>query len=133
MQGFPGKVRQVAWSDAVTAAGSPLVAAACAEGITVWQREKRTGGGWRSQVLQHHRDRVNAISFQPQTLQLASAGEDGVIGLWQGGKTLAQTLKLPQGGCSTLAWHPQGESLAVGGTTGEIVRWQRVIKAKGFG
>lgn len=134
MQGFPGKVRQIAWSQPLTASGSPLVAAACVEGITVWEREPTPKRGWRSRVLQHHRQRVNGIAFQPQSLQLASAGEDGIICLWQQGKTLAQTLKFPQGGCSTLAWNPQGHRLAVAGTQGDLVLWQlSSTQAKGFG
>ena len=62
MQGFPGKVRQVAWSGLLTKSGSPLIAAACLDAITVWEREASSGGGWKSRVLQHHRERVNAIS-----------------------------------------------------------------------
>ncbi|MGP1385751.1 MAG: WD40 repeat domain-containing protein [Thainema sp.] len=134
MQGFPGKVRQTAWSQPVTISGSPLIAAACMDGVTVWEREQEAGG-WQSRVLQHHRERVNAIAFQPHSLLLAAAGQDGIITLWQNGKTLAQTLKLPSGGCSTLAWHPAGDELAVAGTNGDIVVWQPKVKerAKGFG
>lgn len=130
MQGFPGKVRQLAWSIPITKSGAPLVAAACVEGITVWERDSRSGKGWRSQVLQHHQERVNGIAFQPNTLLLASAGQDGTIALWDQGKTLTQTLKFPQGGCSVLAWHPVEPGFAVAGTQGDIVFWRQANQAK---
>jgi WD40 repeat protein len=133
MQGFPGKVRQLAWSTPMTKSGAPLVAAACVEGVTVWERDDRSGKGWRSRVLQHHQERVNGIAFQPNTLLLASAGQDGSISLWEQGKTLAQTLKFPKGGCSALAWHPVEPGFAVAGTLGDLVFWQQANQAKGFG
>ena len=133
MQGFPGKVRQVAWSNLPTQSGSPLIAAACLEAITVWERQAPSGGGWKSRVLQHHRERVNAIAFQPDSLLLAAAGQDGVVSLWEQGKTLATSLKFPQGGCSALAWHPTQPLLAVAGTTGEVMVWKQEQRSKGFG
>ncbi|NET34488.1 MAG: hypothetical protein F6K19_21095 [Cyanothece sp. SIO1E1] len=133
MQGFPGKVRQLSWSMPVSPADSPLLAAACAEGITVWERERPQGGVWRSQVLQHHRGTVEAIAFQPNSLLLASASQDGQIGLWHRGKRLIKTLKGFSQGVSSLAWHPTGEQLAAGGTTGELRVWRVSHRAKGFG
>jgi WD40 repeat protein len=132
MQGFPGKVRQVAWSEPNTQSGSPVVAAACAEGVTVWERDNRPGGGWKSRVLEYHRGRVTTISFQPRSLRLASAGQDRTIALWDNGKILSQTLKLPHGSCSALAWHPTGTLLAGATTEGELILWQQQKNVKGF-
>lgn len=132
MQGFPGKVRQVAWSMPVTASGSPLVAAACADGVTVWERGQNPDDGWTSRVLQYHQKRVNAIAFQPQSLLLAAAGEDGRVTLWSQGKTLIQSFKCPSGG-ATLAWSSTGDRLAVASTSGDLGIWQQPIGAKGFG
>ncbi|MGF1514635.1 MAG: WD40 repeat domain-containing protein [Elainellaceae cyanobacterium] len=134
MQGFPGKVRQVAWSEAVGKSGDPLLAAACAEGVTLWRRSDGGKRDWRSQVLQHHTGRVNAIAFQPKSLRLASAGEDGSICLWEMKKTPSKVLKFPEGGCSALAWHPSEELLAIAGTAGEFGVWAlKGIESKGFG
>ncbi|MDA0266655.1 MAG: WD40 repeat domain-containing protein [Cyanobacteria bacterium] len=133
MQGFPGKVRQLAWSTPMTKSGAPLVAAACVEGVTVWERDRGSGQGWRSRVLQHHLERVNGIAFQPETLLLASAAQDGSIALWDQGKKLAQTLKFPNGGCSALAWHPIEPGFVVAGTEGDLVFWQQATRSKGFG
>ena len=132
MQGFPGKVRQLSWSEPLGASDSPLLAAACAEGVTVWEREGQ-GGSWKSRVLQHHHGVVEAITFQPNSLLLASASQDGRIGLWRQGKHLSQTLKGFSQGVSRLAWSPSGEQLAAGGTAGELKVWRVSHRAKGFG
>lgn len=133
MQGFPGKVRQLAWSDPSATSGAPRLAAACVEAITVWSRGETAKGGWQSQVLQHHRDRVSAIAFQPRSLLLASASQDGQLGFWHQGKKLIQSLKLSGAGLSSLAWHPTGEYLAVGSRTGDVTVCQLASQGKGFG
>lgn len=146
MQGFPGKVRQVAWSSSAAISGSsagsstgaPLLAAACAEGITLWER---AGREWKSRVLQQP-GRVVAIAFQPQSQLLASASQAGQVSLWQGEQRLAQTLKGFTAGVSCLAWRPGDESMtsaaagviAAAGTAGEVRVWRVATRrAKGFG
>ncbi len=116
MQGFPAKVRQVAW-----ASDSQLVAAACAEGIATWQR---SGEDWSAcGVLQGHASTVRSIGFHPLTGQLASVGEDGRVCLWRDVKARSQTLEGPPGGCTGLAWHPTEPAIAVGGQQGELYVW----------
>ena len=125
MQGFPEKVSQVTWSkDNV----QPLLAAACQEGISIWQYEQNK---WRSYILQHDKT-VKAIAFAPNSSLLASAGDDGYIKLWQGKKT-TQSLHKANNGFSCLAWHPQGKYLAAGGQNGELIIWQQSTSGKGFG
>jgi WD40 repeat protein len=133
MQGFPGKVRQLAWSDRTVPSGSPLLAAACVEGITVWKRGDPSKSGWQSQVLQHHQDRVNAIAFQPGSHMLASAGQDGQMCFWQQGKHLVRAIKANSEGLSQLAWHPSGQYLATGSSFGSLAIWQQLTRGKGFG
>ena len=124
MQGFPAKVRQVAW-----AANSQSLAAACAEGIAIWHWDRNA---WKNQrVLQGHAGSVRAIAFQENLL--ASIGDDACICLWQAAKTRVQTLKGPASGCASLAWHPTGNAIAIGGCHGEIYLWQRRSSARGFG
>lgn len=132
MQGFPGKVRQLAWSEPITRAGSPYLAAACLEGITVWERDA-TGNNWTSRVLQAHQGFVQAIAFQPGTLLLASAAQEGQLYLWQDAKFVVQSLQGVSHGFSCLAWHPQGHCLAAGGDRGEILVWSRPKARRGFG
>ena len=132
MQGFPGKVRQVAWLwDKGRGVGKdvPLVAAACVEGVTVWRRE---GKGWKSRVLTGHRARVQVIAGHPCASLLASAGQDGRLCLWQKAKSLQQGLKGVSRGFSAIAWHPQGKYLAAGGDQGEVLIWAPSSRGTGF-
>ncbi|NEO87667.1 MAG: WD40 repeat domain-containing protein [Spirulina sp. SIO3F2] len=132
MQGFPGKVRQIAWSDPLTKTGSPLLAAACMSGITIWERERNIDGVWRNRVLEHHQQTVQAIAFQPQTFTLASAAQDGKLLLWRQAKAIAQVLSGSAQGWSTVAWSPKGRRLAAGGEAGELVLWSQRQPGKGF-
>ena len=125
MQGFPGKVSRVTWSQSIE---KPLLAAACQEGISVWQYKQNK---WHSYILQHDLT-VKAIAFAPDSSFLASAGDDGYIRLWQGKKTI-QSLNKVNNGFSCLAWHPQGNYLAAGGQNGELIIWQQSTSGKGFG
>ena len=126
MQGFPGKVSQIAWSDA----GPPLIAAACLEGITVWRRE---GGNWRSQVLTGHQALVKTIAFQPRTQLLASGSSDGDVLLWKSAQQMTQTLNGVSTGVACLSWHPWGRYLVGGGIDGQLVIWSMDTPLQGFG
>lgn len=127
MRGFPGKVRHLAWSQAFTEAGAPLLASSSAEGIVVWEKDLDESKGWEGRVLEAHESVVQSISFQPGTLLLASAAEDGWVCLWYQGEQLAQDLGGASQGFSCLAWHPQGQQLAAGGQNGELFVWTKVM------
>ncbi len=128
MQGFPGKVSQVTWSNQ---ADKPLLAASCQEGITIWQFDHQVKN-WQSHVLQHQK-MVQEIAFFPNSSLLASAGDDGQVQIWQQGKKLMQTLK-GNSGFSCLAWHPTGKYLAAGAQNGALTIWQSALASKkGFG
>ena len=122
MQGFPGKVSRVIWSQ-----DKPLLAAACQEGISVWQYEENQ---WHSYILQHDKT-LKAIAFAPNSSVLASAGDDNYIRLWQGKKIIQSLKEVNNGSC--LAWHPSGKYLAAGGQNGELTIWQQSTSEKGFG
>lgn len=77
MRGFPGKIRQLAWSDVPTKAGTSLLASASAEGIVVWEKQEDESLGWEGRVLTGHEGTVQSIHFQPDTQLLASAAADG--------------------------------------------------------
>lgn len=133
MQGFPGKVRQLAWSKVISQSGAPLLAASSAEGMVVWERQADESVGWEGQVLAGHGEVVQAIAFQPNSFLLASAAEDGWVCLWPQAKRLGQILEGAPGGFSCLAWHPQGQRLAAGGQSGELLIWSQSSRGKGFG
>lgn len=137
MQGFPGKVRQIAWASPNSPSETPLLAAACLDGITLWERDgnsKVRRKDWTSRVLEHHQETVVAIAFQPGSQLLATASQDGKVGLWAGSKRMAQALKGFSQGVSCLEWQQSGKCLAAGGKAGELNLWQiDQRQAKGFG
>lgn len=132
MQGFPGKVRQLAWSDKTNSLGAPLLAAASSEGIALWERQADESIGWEGWALEVHEKVVRAIAFQPQTFLLASASEDGQLCLWYEAEQLLQILEGAQRGFSCLDWHPDGQFLAAGGDNGELIVWSKSMRGKGF-
>lgn len=134
MRGFPGKIRSCTWSEPLTSAGTPLLAAACAQTITVWEKQLGEAAGWEAKMLELHEDTVQAIAFQPGTFLLASASSDGFVCLWQEANQVVQILEGATAGFSCLAWHPQGQGnshavplLAAGGQNGELLVWQKAI------
>ncbi|MEL6814952.1 MAG: WD40 repeat domain-containing protein [Cyanobacteria bacterium J06598_3] len=128
MQGFPGKVRQVAWAPSV-GGEVPVVAAACLDRVTVWRRQ---GKNWKSKVLEKHQATVEAIAFHPSEPLLASAAKDGRLCLWRKATSLQQTLRGVKDGFSAIAWHPQGRYLAAGGSHGELRIWAPSNRGTGF-
>ncbi len=125
MQGFPGKVSQVTWSQTPN---KQLLAASCQEGVTIWQYRQNN---WQNYILKHQK-MIQAIAFAPNSSLLATAGDDGNISLWQDNK-LIKSLKGSKSGLSCLAWHPSGKHLAAGGQNGELLVYQESVSGKGFG
>ncbi|QUY42550.1 WD40 repeat domain-containing protein [Acaryochloris marina] len=124
MTGFPGKVRQLAWS---VVDATHLLSAASGSCVTTWQRE---GDGWEAELLDGHTQAVNAIAFQPNSTLLVSAAADDYLCLWQGGYKLIQAQKGISG--SALAWSPDGQTLALGGQQGEWQLWTQSSRGQGF-
>lgn len=130
MSGFPGRVRQLAWSQK-TVGSAPLLAVASMDGIVCWQK-RDPKKDWQAQVLEGHHQQVNAIAFQPGTTLLASAGADGQVCLWQNAQKLVQRLKGAPQGFSCLAWSPDGQTLVAGGQQGEWKIWSLRQRGRGF-
>ncbi len=133
MRGFPGKVRQLAWSDPRRSISTPLLASICGEGVVVWTKDRDPSIGWNAQVLDFHQRSVRAIAFQPQSLQLASVADDGWLCLWRKASRLTQLFEGAPTGFSCLAWQPSGKTLAAGGGQGEVLLWTQTKTGQGFG
>ena len=127
MTGFPGKVRQLAWSGPFGNEESPILAAASGTCVTTWQRQ---GDGWEAEMLDAHTQPVNAIAFQPNGTLLTSTAGDGYLCLWLNGYKLIQAEE-DMGG-SVLAWSPDGQALAFGGQEGEWQLWTLGVRGRGF-
>ncbi|GAA6622234.1 WD40 repeat domain-containing protein [Scytonema sp. NUACC26] len=132
MRGFPGKIRQLAWSD-VSTSGAPLLACSSVDGIAVWEKQADDSIGWEARILTNHVDIVQAIAFAPNSFLLASAGADGWICLWKDAKQLSEILTGAASEFSCLGWHPQGKRLAAGGKYGELLVWSKTSRGRGFG
>ena len=140
MQGFPGKVRQLAWSMATTS-GAPLLASISGESVVVWTKDRDPAVGWNPEILDAHQGLVRAIAFQPQSLFLASAAEDGCLYLWNKGSRLVQMLQDVTAGFSCLAWDESGgafakgmtQPIAAGDSHGNVLVWVKALAGKGFG
>jgi WD40 repeat protein len=76
---------------------------------------------------------VQDLAFQPNSLLLASAADDGWLCLWQKAKQVGQILEGADGGFSCLAWHPNAHLLTAGGKDGELIIWSESSRGKGFG
>ena len=126
MQDFPGKVRQLAWSmPAVDAAiDAPLLAAISSENVVVWTKDSDPSVGWRPQMLDTHQGILREIAFQPKSLLLASAAEDGLLCFWDKGGHFIQSLKAPAPAeFSCLAWSHSGGAIAAGDSQGAVLVW----------
>ena len=131
-RGFRGKVRQLAWSMAQMA-GAPLLASSSGESVVVWTKDRDPAVGWYPEILDAHQGLVRAIAFQPQSLLLASAAEDGCLYLWKKGRHLAQMLQDVPVEFSCLAWDMGGGAIAAGDSQGNVLVWAKTIAGKGFG
>jgi WD40 repeat protein len=132
MRGFPGKISNLAWSQPLSN-NAPLLAASSIEGIAVWKKESEDQDGWNASVLTLHNSRIQALAFHPHSLLLASAANDGWLGLWTKAKQVGQILEGAPGGFSCLAWDREGKQLAAGGQNGELIIWLKSMRGKGFG
>jgi WD40 repeat protein len=133
MQGFPGKVRQLAWSTSASTGDPPILASTSADSIIIWQQAGDPSIGWEAQVLEQYDGTVMAIAFQPNSRLLASVAEDGWVCLWHQANRLVQMLQGAPKGFSSLAWNRQGTALAAAGQQGEILVWKQPMRGKGFG
>ncbi|MBW4421721.1 MAG: PD40 domain-containing protein [Myxacorys californica WJT36-NPBG1] len=133
MRGFPGKIRQLNWSNVFTKAGAPLLASSSVEGIVIWEKQEDETLGWEGRVLAGHEATIQSIQFQPDSFLLASASADGSVCLWQKAKRQIQVLNGAPSGFSCLSWHPQGHQLAAGGQNGELLIWSTGLRGQGFG
>lgn len=132
MQGFPGKIRAFAWSD-VQEQAEPILVTTSGDEVVVWRKHSNPNIGWEGEVLRGHVGNVNLVMFQPHTSLLASAGEDGIVSLWQDAAVWNQSLDTSTSEITCLQWHPQLSKIAAGNAQGGLLVWHKFVKATGFG
>lgn len=132
MQGFPGKISNLTWSQSLLNS-EPLLAASSMEGIAIWKKTSDEEEGWNADVLTVHKSKIQALEFHPHRLLLASAADEGWLCLWSKAQKIRQILEGARNGFSCLAWSRDGQKLAAGGQHGELLIWSESKRAKGFG
>ncbi|NEP59175.1 MAG: hypothetical protein F6K31_19485 [Symploca sp. SIO2G7] len=132
IRGFPGKISNLTWSQPLSN-NIPLLAASSIESIAVWKKGADDKDGCNANVLTLHERKIQALEFHPQSLLLASAADDGWLGLWTKAKQVGQILEGAFGGFSCVAWSHNGKQLAAGGQNGELIVWSKSKRGKGFG
>ncbi|MCJ8282544.1 MAG: DUF1513 domain-containing protein [Rivularia sp. ALOHA_DT_140] len=125
MQGFPGKIRQIAWSDVNSSTGSPLLACSSVDGIVLWEKHPSEDSDWEGSILTNHAGIIQAMSFAPQSFLLASAASDGWLCLWQDAQEVSQIITGVSDEFTCMDWHPQGNKIAAGGNNGELLIWEK--------
>jgi len=131
LHGFPGKVRQLAWS----ATKDPLLAMSSLNEIVVWKRSKKAEEGWKAEILSSlvESGNIEDLSFAPQSDLLASVSANGSLCLWTKGKQLEQVLEgVSLEGFSCLAWSSDFQQLVTGGSGGDLTLWKVSRRGKGF-
>jgi len=115
MTGYGRKVRELAWS-----ADGRWLATGGGRVPVVWRYD---GDGFQAdgQVeLRGHDGPIVWAGFQPGGSLLATAGEDGLVILWElpnDQPLTAATVSEPAGAC---AWSPDGTMIVLGGETGRV-------------
>ncbi|MBV6623832.1 MAG: WD40 repeat domain-containing protein [Rivularia sp. (in: Bacteria)] len=123
MHGFPGKIRQVAWSQIDTNIGAPLLACSSMDGIVLWEKQPGEDSDWEGGILTNHAGIIQAIAFAPNSFLLASAASDGWLCLWQDAREVSQIITGVADGFTCMDWHPQASKIAAGGENGELLIW----------
>ena len=123
LHGFPGKIRQVAWSEINSDTVAPLLACSSMDGIVLWEKQPGEDSDWEGGVLTNHAGIIQAMGFAPQSFLLASAASDGWLCLWQNAQEVSQIMTGVSGGFTSMDWHPQGNKIAAGGDNGELLIW----------
>ena len=113
-----GHEADVEWLDV---APDGAIASASFDGtVRIW----RLGAGdelapTRVQILKGHEGGVNRVLWSPNGEQVASAGRDGSLRVWEG--TTSRVMHQHGGECEDLAWSPGGTQIASVGGDGALV------------
>lgn len=122
MNGYPTKVRELAWDPK-----SRYVATGGATEVTIWDMRGRGPAGSKPLVLDAHTHLVSVLAFQPAGDQLASAGRDGNVIFWRPLRGNELRGRQPIGALElgepvvALAWHPAGKRVLVAGRDGGLL------------
>jgi WD40 repeat protein len=116
MAGYPTKVRELAWDPTGRYLATGGGAVPC-----VWDFSGAGPENTTPIQLEAHKDNVTCLAYQQRGVLLASAGDDGLVALWQPGKQQgALALAKHAAPVSQLAWAADDQHLAVGTAEGGV-------------
>jgi WD40 repeat protein len=118
MSGYPGKIGLLDWN-----ASSRYLATGSGKEAVLWDFSGAGPANREPLVLGRHVDRIADLRFNPKQDVLATAGEDGMLILWNLPEGGMQDLCILKNQLSRLAWSPRGAALAVGSADGEICQF----------
>jgi WD40 repeat protein len=116
MSGYPTKVRELAWDCTSRYLATGGGAVPC-----VWDVSGKGPAGTKPLQFEAHQDRVTGLAFQHAGPLLASAGADGLVALWQPGKSKrALTQAAHRAPIAQMGWSPDDRRLALGMESGTV-------------
>lgn len=116
MRGYPTKVRELSWNST-----SRYLATGGSTTVVVWDCSGKGPAGTKPQMLEQHEDLLTMLAYQHRGKLLASAGQDGLVVLWQPDRkqrALDQTHF--DAVVTQIAWSSDDQYLAVGTENGLV-------------
>lgn len=117
MWGYQTKVRELAWDR-----NGRYLATGGGDDVTIWDCRGRKGPeGTRPQQLQRHEDFLTVLAYQRKGDRLLSAGQDGLVVVWEPARGQRPLALHPfPAAISAAAWSPDERQIVVGLETGEL-------------
>jgi WD40 repeat protein len=81
-------------------------------------------------ILRGHADAVRSLAYSPDGLELATAGDDKTIALWNVAQGKVEETLKHKAGVEAVAYSPDGTLLAAATAAGEIVLWDRGARTR---
>ena len=119
MSGYPGKIGLLDWD-----ASSRYLAGGAGKEAVLWDFSGTGPANREPLVFSRHVDRIADLRFHPAQGILATAGQDGMLILWNISEGVMKDLCSLKNPLSRLAWNPQGKTLAAGSAEGEVCLFQ---------
>ncbi len=110
MWGYPTKVRELSWN-----CTSRYLATGGSSTVIVWDCSGKGPEGTKPKMLEQHEALLTMLAYQHRGELLASAGQDGLVALWQPARNQrALSQSRFDGAVSQIVWSPDDGRLAVG-------------------
>lgn len=113
MGGYPSKIKSMDWSQ-----DSKYLATASGQMVVVWNCDGEGPAGREPKVIPVHQKAVSTISFDHSSHRLASAGQDGLVLVYDIARDDPVAGLFNEDPVTALAWSNSGQRIAVGDDQG---------------